>query len=128
MPTNEALSWLLFDHGSDSIDGGDSAILFQVLNAMLAGEDSSSLTDMLFGGVIDEVNLSSAQSSDGESTQVVTVGKKLSKDVSLALEKSFNGLQDAVRLTWRFARRWSLVGRFGTDDSSANVNYSIRFN
>ncbi len=128
MSSNETLSWLLFDHGTDDIDGGDSGILFQVFNAMLAGDDATTLTDSLFGGVIDEINITGMRTNDGQSTQVVTVGKRLTKDISVALEKSFNGLHDAVRLTWRFVRHWSLNGRFGTDDSSASVHYSIRFN
>ncbi|MDR1529708.1 MAG: translocation/assembly module TamB domain-containing protein [Burkholderiales bacterium] len=127
MATNETLSWLLFDHGSDSIDGGDSAILFHVLNSMFASSDSGTLTDELFGGLVDEISVGSNHSSDGEATQVVTVSKKLTRDISIALEKSFNGLQDAIRLSWRFARRWSLTGRFGVEDTSANVHYSIRY-
>jgi translocation and assembly module TamB len=128
MSTNETLSWLLFDHGVESIDKSDSAMLFSVVNAMIAGEDGNSVFNQLLGGLVDEVGLSSVRTSDGETTQVVTVNKRLTQDISIGLEKSFNGLQDAIRLSWRFSRSWALITRFGVDDSSMDVKYTIRFN
>jgi translocation and assembly module TamB len=127
MPTNETLSWLLFDRGTDNMDKGDAAILFHLLNSMLAEGSGETLTDELFGGVIDEINVAAGQMEDGTTTQIITVSKRLNKYLSLGLEKSLNGLQDAIRLTWRLSRKWSMVTRFGLDDSTIGARYSIMF-
>ncbi|MCL2297704.1 MAG: translocation/assembly module TamB domain-containing protein [Proteobacteria bacterium] len=127
MSTNENLSWLLFDRGTDNMDKGDAAILFQLLNNLLAGGSGETLTGELFGGVIDEINVVGGQTEDGTATQIVTVSKRLGKNLSIGLDKSLNGLQDAVRLTWRFSRKWSMMTRFGVDDSTVDARYSIVF-
>ncbi len=127
MPASETLSWLLFDHGTENMDRGDAAILFQLLNSMLAGDSGGTLTDELFGGVIDEINVAAGQMEDGTTTQIITVSKRLGKNLSVGLDKSLNGLQDAVRLTWRLSRKWSMITRFGVDDSTIDARYSIVF-
>ncbi|MDR2243938.1 MAG: translocation/assembly module TamB domain-containing protein, partial [Burkholderiales bacterium] len=127
MSTNEILSWLLFDHGTDNMEKGDAAILFQLLNNMLAGGSGETLTEELFGGVIDEINVTAGQMEDGTTTQIITVSKRLGKNFSIGLDKSLNGLQDAVRLTWRLSRKWSMMSRFGVDDSTVDARYSIVF-
>ncbi|MDR0250495.1 MAG: translocation/assembly module TamB domain-containing protein [Burkholderiales bacterium] len=127
MSTNETLSWLLFDHGTENMEKGDAAILFQLLNNLLAGGSGETLTDELFGGVIDEINVVAGQMEDGTTTQIITVSKRLGKNLSIGLDKSLSGLQDAVRLTWRFSRKWSMMTRFGVDDSTIDARYSIVF-
>jgi len=127
MSANETLSWLLFDHGTRNMDKGDAAILFQLLNSMLAGDSGEMLTDELFGGVIDEINIAAGQMEDGTTTQIITVSKRLNKNLSVGLDKSMNGLQDAIRLTWRLSQKWSMMTRFGIDDSTIDARYSIMF-
>jgi translocation and assembly module TamB len=127
MTTNETLSWLLFDHGTENMDKGDAAILFQLMNNVLAGGTGTTLTEEIFGGVIDQINVVAGQMEDGTTTQIVTVSKRLGKNLSIGLDKSLNGLQDAVRLTWRLSRKWSIMSRFGVDDSTMDARYSISF-
>ncbi|MCL2309903.1 MAG: translocation/assembly module TamB domain-containing protein [Proteobacteria bacterium] len=127
MPSNETLSWLLFDHGTENMDKGDAAILFHLLNSMLAGDSGETLTEELFGGVFDEINIAAGQMEDGTTTQIITVSKRLGKNLSIGLDKSLNGLQDAVRLTWRLTQKWSMMTRFGIDDSTIDARYSIMF-
>ncbi|MDR0588071.1 MAG: translocation/assembly module TamB domain-containing protein [Burkholderiales bacterium] len=128
MNTNEQLSWLLFDHGTESIDKSDSSMLIAVLNEIMSGGDGNSFFENFLGGIVDEVGMTSAKTSDGETTQVVTVNKRLTKNISVGLEKSFNGLQDAIRLSFKLSKQWSLIGRIGTDDQTVDVRYSVRFN
>ncbi|WP_035055210.1 translocation/assembly module TamB domain-containing protein [Andreprevotia chitinilytica] len=129
VPDNDKLAWLLFGHGTDSMDKGDSAVLVQLLNAAMTGGDpGTSLTDQVFGAVgIDEVGMATGKMQNGTTTQVVSVSKRLSKTVKLSLEKSMNGLQDGIKLSWQFSRRWSLVSRFGTDESTLDATYTMRF-
>ncbi|MBM3114641.1 translocation/assembly module TamB domain-containing protein [Jeongeupia naejangsanensis] len=129
VPENEKLSWLLFGHGTDNMDKGDSAVLLQFLNAAFASGDSGeSFSDELFGKLgIDEVGVASDKMEDGTTTQVVTVSKRLNKWLTLGLDKSVNGLKDAVRFTVQLSRRWSFVTRVGTDESTFDAKYSINF-
>ncbi|SMC29258.1 translocation and assembly module TamB [Andreprevotia lacus DSM 23236] len=129
VPDNEKLAWLLFGHGTDSMDKGDSAVLAQILSGILMGGDpSKGLGDEILGGLgIDEVGMATDKMADGTSTQVVSVGKRLTKTVRLSLEKSLNGLKDAIKLSWQFSKRWSLVTRLGTDESTLDATYTLRF-
>ncbi|GHD63589.1 translocation/assembly module TamB domain-containing protein [Jeongeupia chitinilytica] len=129
VPDNEKLSWLLFGHGTDNMEKGDSAVLLQLLNAALSsGNPGESFSDEIFSNLgIDEVGVASDRMEDGTTTQVVTVSKRLNKWLTLGLDKSVNGLKDAVRFTVQLSRRWSFVTRIGTDESTVDAKYSINF-
>ncbi|XZG71557.1 translocation/assembly module TamB domain-containing protein [Chitinibacteraceae bacterium HSL-7] len=129
VPDAEKLSWMLFGHGTDGMDKGDSAVFVQLLNAVLTeGDPNNGLTDQLLGTIgIDEVGYSSEDRADGTSSGVVTVGKRLTNRVKIALEKSFDGLSDAVALTMQLSRSWAVVTRVGTDSSEIDALYSISF-
>ena len=129
MPDNEKLSWLLFGHGSDSMEKSDGALMLQVANALLTNDDGSpGFTDGILGVVgLDDVGFSSQKEKDGTSTQVVSVGKQLGKNVRVALEKSVNGLRDAVKFTWQLSKGWSLVSRIGTDETTGDAYYTFTF-
>ncbi|KAF0815451.1 Translocation and assembly module TamB [Andreprevotia sp. IGB-42] len=129
VPDNEKLAWLLFGHGTDTMDKGDSAVLAQLLSGVLSGGDpGQGFADEILGNFgIDEVGMATDKMADGTSTQVVSVSKRLTKTVRLSLEKSLNGLKDAIKLSWQFSKRWSLVSRFGTDESTLDATYTVRF-
>ncbi|WP_157669550.1 translocation/assembly module TamB domain-containing protein [Chitinibacter sp. GC72] len=127
VPDAEKISWLLFGHGSDSMAKSDGALVLQLLNAMASnGGNGKGLTDEILGNFgIDEVGYKSKEEDDGTTTQVVTVSKHLSKSLRVSLEKSFNGLSDAVSFTLQLSRNWSLVSRIGVDNSAVDVKYTL---
>ncbi|WP_348944658.1 translocation/assembly module TamB domain-containing protein [Chitinibacter sp. FCG-7] len=127
VPDAEKISWLLFGHGSDSMAKSDGALVLQLLNAMASnGASGKGLTDEILGNFgIDEVGYKSKEEDDGTTTQVVTVSKHLSKSLRVSLEKSFNGLSDAVSFTLQLSRNWSLVSRIGVDNSAVDVKYTL---
>jgi translocation and assembly module TamB len=129
VPDSEKLSWLLFGHGSDSMEKSDSALMLQVANALLSsGDGSPGFTEGVLGKVgLDDVGFSSQKEKDGTSTQVVSVGKQLGKNVRVSLEKSINGLRDAVKFTWQLTKGWSLVSRIGTDETTGDAYYTFSF-
>ncbi|MCB5194921.1 translocation/assembly module TamB domain-containing protein [Deefgea salmonis] len=128
VPDSEKLSWLLFGHGSENMEKADGALILQVLNAMASNNNGQGLTDQLFGAVgIDEVGYNTVREKDGSTTQVVSVSKQLAKNLRVSLDKSFNGLRDAVRFTWQLSRNWAVVSRIGVDESSLNVDYTWQF-
>ncbi|QLG87866.1 translocation/assembly module TamB domain-containing protein [Chitinibacter bivalviorum] len=127
VPDAEKISWLLFGHGSENMEKSDSALVLQLLNAM-AGSGGTGLSDEILGNFgIDEVGYKSKQEDDGSTTQVVTVSKRLTKNLRVAVEKSFNGLSDAVSFTLQLSRHWSVISRIGVDESSLDVNYTLSF-
>ncbi|WP_283148639.1 translocation/assembly module TamB domain-containing protein [Silvimonas soli] len=129
VPDNEKLSWLLFGHGTDGMDKGDAAVMVQALNTLLSGDSSGQgLSQELLGTIgIDEVGMSSDKHADGTTTQVVSIGKRLTDKVSIAFEKSLDGLEDAIKLTLRLSRNWSIVTRFGAYESTLDATYNISF-
>ncbi|UXY14096.1 translocation/assembly module TamB domain-containing protein [Chitiniphilus purpureus] len=129
VPDNEKLAWLLFGHGADAMDKGDAAVMVQALNAILTeGNPGEGFTDQFLETLgIDEVGFASEERADGTTSQVVSVSKRLGNRLRVALEKSFDGLSDAISLTVLLSRRWSLVTRFGTDESSTDMLYTVTF-
>ncbi|QLI80063.1 translocation/assembly module TamB domain-containing protein [Chitinibacter fontanus] len=129
VPDAEKISWLLFGHGADSMEKSDGALALQLLNSLAAnGGNGQGLTDEIFGNLgIDEVGYKSKEEANGTTTQVVTVSKRLTKSLRVALEKSFNGLSDAVNFTLQLSRNWSVVSRIGVDQSSVDVKYTLSF-
>ncbi|GGP26411.1 translocation/assembly module TamB domain-containing protein [Silvimonas amylolytica] len=129
VPDNEKLAWLLFGHGTDSMDKGDAAVMVQALNALLSGDSSGQgFSQELLGSIgIDEVGMSTDKHADGTTTQIVSIGKRLTDKVSIAFDKSLDGLEDAIKLTLRLSRNWSLVTRFGAYESTMDATYNISF-
>lgn len=124
----EKLSWLMFGHGSDSMDKSDSALLLQMLNSMAGDGLGRGLTDELLDKVgIDEVGYRTEKNEDGSSTQIISVSKQLSRNLRMSLEKSVDGLSDAVKLSFNLTRGWSLVTRIGFDKSSIDAYYTVSF-
>ncbi|TJZ66113.1 translocation/assembly module TamB domain-containing protein [Chitiniphilus eburneus] len=129
VPDNEKLAWLLFGHGADNMDKGDAAVMVQALNAILTeGNPGEGFTDQFLETLgIDEVGFGSEERADGATSQVVTVSKRIGNRLRVGLEKSFDGLSDAISLTVLLSRRWSVVTKFGTDESSLDALYTISF-
>ncbi|GLS05568.1 DUF490 domain-containing protein [Chitiniphilus shinanonensis] len=126
---NEKLSWLLFGHGAENMDKGDAAVMVQALNAILTeGNPGEGMTDQFLETLgIDEVGFGSEERAGGTTSQVVTVSKRIGNRLRVGLEKSFDGLSDAISLTVLLSRRWSVVTKFGTDESTLDALYTISF-
>ncbi|MBM5570466.1 MULTISPECIES: translocation/assembly module TamB domain-containing protein [Deefgea] len=129
VPDSEKLSWLLFGHGVANVGGADGALVLQLLNSMATGDvTGNGVTGNILNTVgLDDAGYSSIKESDGTTTQVVSVTKQLAKNLSVSLEKSFNGLRDAVSFSLQLSRNWSIVSRIGVDSSSVNVNWTRQF-
>jgi translocation and assembly module TamB len=129
VPDNEKLSWLLFGHGTENMERSDSAILLQGLSALLSDDNGGpSLSERVLDTVgIEEVELKTVKSTDSKPTQVMTVSKRIGQNWQFSIEKSLNGLNDAVKLAYQLSRRWSLVSRWGTDESSIEATHTLRF-
>ncbi|MBE9609414.1 translocation/assembly module TamB domain-containing protein [Chitinilyticum piscinae] len=128
VPDSEKLSWLMFGHGSSGMEKSDSALLLQMLNSMAGSGGGKGLTDDILDQVgIDEVGYRSERNDDGTTTQIVSVSKQMTRNLRVSLEKSLDGLSDAVKFSLNLTRGWSLITRIGTDKSSVDAYYSFTF-
>lgn len=129
VPDTQKLSWLLFGHGTEGMERSDSLLMLQAAHALLGGgKQSGGLEDAILGQIgIDEVGMRTVRETDGKSTQIVSVSKQLGRNFRVSLEKSINGLRDAVKGTLQLSRNWSLVTRLGNDESSVGASYSVQF-
>ncbi len=62
----------------------------------------------------------------GLTTQIVTVGKRLSSRAHLSYEQSLDGAANIVKLTYSLSRRLSLIGRAGADNA-IDLRYLFSF-
>lgn len=148
VPDADKLSWMLLGHGASQTTGGEQGLLIQAAGAILGQEHG-------VGGVVeglkqtfglDELGLaegnidgqgalptSQVASARGYSSsagapagQIVSLGKRLSKDLYLSFEQSLNATESVVKLTLQLTRHLAVVGRAGTDNA-VDATYTLRF-
>jgi translocation and assembly module TamB len=66
----------------------------------------------------------------GDSTtlggEIVTIGKRLSDELTLSYEQATTGTSNVVQLSYRLTQRLSVIGRAGTDNA-LDLVYSFAF-
>jgi translocation and assembly module TamB len=145
VPDTEKLSWLVLGRSPDQQGGRDSALLLAAAQTILGGQDGGALRQLQRGLGIDEFGISSGQlggadrlptsrvagssgfgNSQTVNGQIVSVGKRLSANTLLSYEQSLDTMQSIVKLTHNLSRRFSLVGRAGSDNAlDVFWNYSF---
>jgi len=90
---------------------------------MIGGKAGKSVVSH-FG--IDEFSIgpSTAGLSD---TQVVSIGKAVTDQISVGYEQSLTSASNVVKLTWAFSQRWSLIAKGGSING-LSVLFNRRFN
>ncbi|MDR2926009.1 MAG: translocation/assembly module TamB domain-containing protein [Azoarcus sp.] len=136
VPEHEKLSWLILGRAPDA-GGGDMALLLPAAQALF-GSTGGGLTEDIGSKLgfdtfsVGQGELNSmrrnqtskvvgggSRISAGPATEsdVVTVGKRLTSDLSLSFEQSLGGAESLVKLTYRISRELSLIARGGTDNA-----------
>ncbi|WP_019449125.1 translocation/assembly module TamB domain-containing protein [Cupriavidus sp. BIS7] len=128
VPDEDKLSWLMFGYGAESagtsqqkqMSGG---ALGGAALGMIGGKAGKSVVSH-FG--IDEFSIgpSTAGLSD---TQVVSIGKAVTDQISVGYEQSLTSASNVVKLTWAFSQRWSLLAKGGSING-LSVLFNRRFN
>lgn len=149
VPDSEKLSWIVLGRGQDQTGGADSALLLSAAGAILGGQSGGQggISRQLAQGLgLDQISVTSGDLGRGGSrlptttvagstlatrdanltSQIVTLGKRISADAYLSYEQSLAGAASVVKLTYALSRRLSVIGRAGTD-SSIDLLYSISF-
>ncbi len=145
VPDTEKLSWLVLGHAPEQQGAADSGVLLAAARTILGGQDGGVLRQLQRGLGIDEFGVSTGEiggygnqptsrvaSSSGfsgnqtVSGQIVSVGKRLSSNALLSYEQSLNTSDSIVKLTVNLGRRFSLVGRAGSE-SALDFFWHYRF-
>ena len=127
LPDAEKLAWLVL--GRSAANGGaESAVLQQAALALLGGKGKSlpsSLADTLG---LDELSMRGAtNSADGTSTgAAVTLGKRLSRDIYVAYERSLAGTLGTFYIFYDLSRRFTLRAQTG-EQSAVDVIFTLRY-
>jgi translocation and assembly module TamB len=145
MPDFETLSWLVL--GRQPEEGrGDNAALASAALGLLGGGGEGMSTTLARRLGIDEFTIRSGTGAsttsllprqavagrlrtDGTNTltsDIVTIGKRLSDDLTLSYEQVVGGSGGIAQLAYRLSRRFSVVARAGTDNALELV-YAFSF-
>jgi translocation and assembly module TamB len=127
LPDAEKLAWLVL--GRSAANGGaESAVLQQAALALLGGKGKS-----LSGGLadalgLDELSMRGASSNaDGSSTSAaVTLGKRLSRDIYVAYERSLAGTLGTFYIFYDLSRRFTLRAQTG-EQSAVDLIFTLRY-
>lgn len=127
VPEPEKLSWLVLGRGPSELAPGDASVLLAAATAMLGGNAPGSDIGERFG--LDEVRIGRADTSSilgvlpqstvagktgsASAAEVVSVGKKLTRDVHLTYEQGLADAEGALKVTWQITQRFQVLVRAG---------------
>ena len=127
LPDAEKLAWLVL--GRSAANGGaESAVLQQAALALLGGKGKSLSGGLADAFGLDELSVRSANSNaDGSSTgAAVTLGKRLSRDIYVAYERSLAGTLGTFYIFYDLSRRFTLRAQTG-EQSAIDLIFTLRY-
>jgi translocation and assembly module TamB len=125
VPEPEKLSWLVLGRGAADASLGDSAVMLAAARALLGNNPGSDFSKK-FG--IDEIKIGRAdqgvlgvlpqstvagRTGSASAAEVVSVGKRLTRDVSLTYEQGMADAEGTLKVAWRITRQFQLLARAG---------------
>lgn len=142
LPDAEKLSWLVLGHGPEGTGAGDASVLLSAAAGLL-GNDAGGLVEQLKRGFgIDELGVrqgsldgsgrqagsriagTGSDSTSNGSQQILSIGKRLSENVTLGYDQSLGTAESIVRLSIALTREITVVGRAGSDNA-VDVVYAL---
>lgn len=125
VPDPEKLSWIVLGRAPDA-GGTDASLLLTAAGSILGGQ-SGGITGQLAQALgVDELSLNQAQDGDPLTSQIVTIGKRLSARAFLSYEQGLTGEAGTTKLTYSLTPRISIVTRAGFDNA-IDVLYTFHF-
>ncbi|MCL2590169.1 MAG: translocation/assembly module TamB domain-containing protein [Betaproteobacteria bacterium] len=136
VPEHEKLSWLILGRAPDA-GGRDMALLLPAAQALFGSSGGGMTEDIgnklgfdtftIGQGELNSMRRNATSKVVGggsridagptTESEVVTIGKRLTNDLSLSFEQSLGGAESLVKLTYQFSRELSLIARGGTDNA-----------
>lgn len=145
VPDVEKLSWLVLGHGPDQGSAGAAALLLSAAGSLFGNESGGLVRQIKQGFGIDELSIrqgdvgdsggrqmtsrvvgSTFDTASGTGNQIISVGRRLSRNVLLSYDQSLGGAGSVAKLTIALNRQVSMIIRAGTDNALDMV-YSFVF-
>lgn len=126
VPEPEKLSWLVLGRGASDASLGDSAVMVAAAKALLGGNNPGADITRKIG--IDDIKIGRADTSvlgvlpqstvagrtgTASAADVVTVGKRLSRDLYLSYEQGLADAEGTLKVAWRLTRQLQILARAG---------------
>jgi translocation and assembly module TamB len=127
VPEPEKLSWLVLGRGPSDLAPGDASVLLAAATAMLGRNNPGSDLGQRFG--LDEVRIGRAdtgsmlgvlpqstvagKTGSASAAEVVSVGKKLTRDLNLSYEQGLADAEGALKITWQITQQFQVLVRAG---------------
>ncbi|MEO7742927.1 MAG: translocation/assembly module TamB domain-containing protein [Usitatibacter sp.] len=127
VPEPEKLSWLVLGRGPSELAPGDASVLLAAATSLLGHNNPGSDLGKKLG--LDEVRIGRANANSllgvlpqstvagktgsGSAADVVSVGKKLTRDVHLNYEQGLADAEGALKITWTITQNFQLLARAG---------------
>ncbi|MDP2143242.1 MAG: translocation/assembly module TamB domain-containing protein [Gallionella sp.] len=130
VPDFEKLSWIVLGR-LPTTGGADTSLLFTAAGSILGGQ-SGGITGQLKQSLgIDELSLRQGESAQGGSdnplsSQIATVGKRLSSRAFLSYEQGVTAVAGVTKLTYTLTPRVNIVTQAGVE-SAIDVFYTFSF-
>jgi translocation and assembly module TamB len=127
VPEPEKLSWLVLGRGASDASPGDMSVMLAAAQALLGQNNPGSDLGRTLG--LDEVKIGRADASsvlgvlpqstvagrtgNPAAAEVVSVGKRLNRNLQLTYEQGLADAEGALKITWRISQRFQLLVRAG---------------
>jgi translocation and assembly module TamB len=125
VPDPEKLSWLLLGHGMDRSNAAQAAILQSATLAMMdstgVGRPGARIQQLF------ELDQLSVGAGDDLQSGVLSIGKRLTQDLYVALEQGFSSAGSFISVSLLFGRSWVLRARTDVDGGAIDFFYTWRF-
>ena len=145
VPDVEKLSWLVLGHGPEQGGAGAARLLLSAAGSLFGNDSGGLMRQIKQGFGIDEFSVRQGEIGDsggrqigsrvvggsfntasGTGDQIVSVGRRLSRNVLLSYDQALGRAGSVVKLTVNLNRQVSLVARAGTDNA-LDMLYTITF-
>jgi translocation and assembly module TamB len=144
VPDPDKLSWLVLGRPSDQMAGSEATLLMSAAGAIFGSDDGSSIPssiahtlgieDLSFGTAstspesqLPVQTVAGTINSTAPTDQVFSVGKRIAPDIVFSIERSLTDASNGLKLTWQLTRRFSIIGRAGSD-TAIDGQYTFSFN
>ncbi len=140
----ETLSWLVLGRPAEA-SRGDNVALARAAVGLLGGSGEGVPTQLARRLGIDELSIRTADAAGSGSLlprqsvagrvrgdagtlggEIVTIGKRLSDELTLSYEQATSGTTNVVQLSYRLTQRLSVIARAGTENA-LDLVYSFAF-
>ena len=125
VPDSEKLSWIVLGRVPDA-GGSDSSLLLAAAGSILGGQGEGITSQIAQAFGVDEFSLRQSENGDTLSSQIFSVGKRLSARSWLSYEQGLNAAAGALKFTYTLTPRVSVVTRAG-EETALDVFYNFSF-